>query len=39
VKEVYPGRMLYQEIDPVLADLTSTTGKSAAGASTAGKDK
>ncbi len=36
VKEVYPGRMLYQEIDPVLADLTSTTGKSAAGASTAG---
>ncbi|WP_167632377.1 thioredoxin family protein [Mariprofundus ferrooxydans] len=23
VKEVYPGRMLYQEIDPVLADVTS----------------
>jgi len=27
VKEVYPGRMLYPEIDPVLAELTSTTGK------------
>jgi len=27
VKVVYPGRMLYQEIDPVLADLTSGTKK------------
>jgi len=23
VEVVYPGRMLYQEIDPILADLTS----------------
>lgn len=27
VKVVYPGRMLYQEIDPVLADLTSSPSK------------
>ncbi|MFQ5344482.1 MAG: thioredoxin family protein [Mariprofundus sp.] len=27
VKVVYPGRMLYQEIDPVLADLTSGAGE------------
>jgi len=27
VKVVYPGRMLYQEIDPVLAELTSGAGK------------
>jgi len=27
VKVVYPGRMLYQEIDPVLAELTSSVAK------------
>jgi len=27
VEEVYPGRMLYQEIDPILADLTTGKGK------------
>jgi len=29
VKVVYPGRMLYQEIDPVLADLTAHEGAQA----------
>lgn len=39
VKVVYPGRMLYQEIDPVLADLTAPVATGSADASKAGDGK